>query len=130
MKIVDSFIFYNELKMLNYRLSVLYPIVDHIIIVEATKTFSGKPKQLYFQENRDKFAPFLDKIIHVIDDELIDSSNFGNGVDSWTNEAHQRNYINKGVEKLNLNDDDLLMISDCDEIPDIDYIKSFFLIYN
>ena len=39
--IVDSFIFYNELDMLEFRLTELNDVVDYFVIVEATHTFSG-----------------------------------------------------------------------------------------
>lgn len=123
MKIIDCFTFYNEFKLLNYRLSILYPIVDYFIIVEGTKTQIGKPKPLFFKENREQFKPFLDKIIHIVDDELIDYDDI-KGDNAWINEIHQRNHIHKGIEQLDMNDNDLIMISDCDEIPDIDYVKS------
>ena len=48
MKIVDCFIFYNEIDLLNYRLNLLYDIVDYFIIVEATKTHMGNSKKMYF----------------------------------------------------------------------------------
>ena len=45
MKIVDCFIFYNEIELLNYRLNILYDIVDYFIIVESTSTFTGYKKK-------------------------------------------------------------------------------------
>jgi hypothetical protein len=51
MKIIDCFIFYNELELLNYRLNILYNIVDYFIIVESKYTFTGKEKELIFNEN-------------------------------------------------------------------------------
>ena len=66
MKIVDCFIFYNELKMLKFRLKYLYNYVDHFVLVESTKTFTGTPKPLFFQNNKHEFLEYLDKIIHVV----------------------------------------------------------------
>ena len=54
-KIIDGFIFYNELELLNYRLNVLNDVVDYFIIVESTHTFVGKEKTLYYQENKELF---------------------------------------------------------------------------
>ena len=51
LKIVDCFIFYNEIDLLSYRLNLLKDVVDYFIIVEATKTFTGKPKEMYFKEH-------------------------------------------------------------------------------
>ena len=53
-KIVDCFTFYNELDLLLYRLNILYDVVDYFIIVEATHTFTGIEKNLFFKENKVK----------------------------------------------------------------------------
>ena len=53
MKIVDCFTFYNELELLNYRLNILDDVVDYFVIVEATHTFIGNEKKLYFNEYKE-----------------------------------------------------------------------------
>jgi len=115
MKIVDSFTFYNELDLLFYRLSLLNDVVDHFIIVEATKTHRGYDKPLFYLENKARFAEFEHKIIHVVDTDLIvpDISKY----EQWTNEQNQRRSINKGVAQLDMSVDDLLIVTDLDEIP-------------
>ena len=110
-KIIDAFIFYNELKMLYFRLSELYDTVDYFILVESTHTFSGKQKELYFQNNKEMFSKFLDKVIHIIADDMPNDPN------PWYNENHQRNCIDRGIKQLQLNDNDIITITDCDEIP-------------
>jgi beta-1,4-mannosyl-glycoprotein beta-1,4-N-acetylglucosaminyltransferase len=116
MKIIDCFPFFNELDLLYYRLSILYDVVDHFVISEATKTFSGINKPSFFLDNKGKFEKFADKIIHVIDDEFIVPR--ANTEESWINEKHQREYIKHGLKKLVLAPDDCIIISDLDEIPD------------
>ena len=119
MKLLDTFIFYNELDLLLYRLSTLYDVIDHFVIVESTLTFTGKQKPLYYQENISKFERFSDKIIYILVDDLIEEKNINiKNKDQWRNEYHQRNSIDKGISLLNLNNDDLIIISDVDEIPD------------
>lgn len=102
--------------MLEYRFEVLYPYVDSFVLVEATKTHAGKEKPLFFQNNRERFSKYMDKIIHIIDDGLFvpDTSKD----EQWTNEKHQRNEIDRGLKQLDLNHNDLIIISDLDEIPD------------
>ena len=112
MKIVDGFIFYNELKMLLFKLVELYDVVDYFVIVEATHTFNGEEKELFYEKNKHIYKRFSDKIIHIIVDDMPNNGN------AWDNEHHQRNCIDRGISKLNLDDDDLVIISDCDEIPD------------
>jgi beta-1,4-mannosyl-glycoprotein beta-1,4-N-acetylglucosaminyltransferase len=120
MKIIDAFIFYNELNMLEYRFSVLDDVVDYFILVESTHTFVGKPKPLFFEENKRRYAKWLHKIIHIVDYDfphIFPNIDFEKG-DQWENEAHQRNCIQRGYEQLTTVDEDVLMISDLDELVD------------
>jgi beta-1,4-mannosyl-glycoprotein beta-1,4-N-acetylglucosaminyltransferase len=64
--IVDTFMFYNELDILELRLMVLDEYVDKFVLVEAEVNHVGGPKELFFQKNRDRFTKWLDKIEHVI----------------------------------------------------------------
>ena len=64
--VYDCFQFFNELDILKIRLHVLNPVVDRFVISEATETFSGLKKPLYYEENKELFAEFADKIIHVV----------------------------------------------------------------
>ncbi len=62
----DVFRFFNELDLLELRLNILDAHVDYFVLVEATKTFSGLDKPLYYQENKERFAKWNHKIIHHI----------------------------------------------------------------
>lgn len=115
-KIIDCFIFYNELEMLEFRMEELNDVVDRFVIVESTKTFMRKEKELIFQKNLERYSKFLDKITHVIVDDLDD-------IDPWKNEHKQRNAIHKGISDLNLNPEDIIIVTDVDEIPDVTTIK-------
>jgi len=122
MKIIDSFIFYNELDLLNYRLSILDEYVDNFILVESTHTFTGKEKPLFYDENKEKFEKFNNKIIHIVVHDFpykFPNINYKFN-QQWENEYYQRNCIKLGIEKLNnrLNDEDIILTSDVDEIPD------------
>jgi hypothetical protein len=114
-KIYDCFIFYNELDMLEYRLHVLESTVDYFVLVESTLTFTGKPKELYYQNNKKRFERF--NIIHVIVDTFPydqKTINIAAG-DTWKNEKHQRDAIIRGL--TDAKPDDIIIISDVDEIP-------------
>jgi len=115
-KIIDCVIFYNEIDMLLYRLTVLDSVVDYFIIVESTKTHIGKEKPLFYVINEEKFKQFSKKIIHIVVDDLIIADINKN--EQWLNENKQRNAIDTGIKQLNLSNDDLIIISDVDEIPD------------
>lgn len=118
--IIDCFIFYNELDLLNYRLNILYDVVDYFVIVESTRTFIGKEKTLYFSENKHLFEKCNNKIIHVVVDDFphkYPNININNG-EQWANERFQRNCISRGLQRIDVQNDDLIIISDVDEIPD------------
>lgn len=120
MKIVDCFIFYNELDMLNYRLNILDSVVDQFVLVEATRTFVGKEKPLIYNENKHLFQKFAHKITHIIVDDMpykYPNIDFDKK-EQWTNEYHQRNCNDRGIKQLSLNDEDLVIITDVDEILD------------
>jgi beta-1,4-mannosyl-glycoprotein beta-1,4-N-acetylglucosaminyltransferase len=112
--IIDCFIFYNELELLFYRLSILYDKVDYFVLVESTRTYTGVDKPLYFEQNKALFDNFKDKIIHVIIDDLKAEPLSKDEV--WLNEYKQRNSIDIGIKRLNLKNDDLIIVSDVDEI--------------
>ena len=120
MKIVDGFIFYNELDMLEYRLSVLDDVVDYFVLVEATHTHAGKEKPLFFEENKNRYAKWADKIVHVVDRDFpYIFPNIDHSKDQqWRNENHQRSSIKTGLDRLCLEPDDVVLISDLDEIVD------------
>ena len=108
-RIYDAFQFFNELDMLEIRLHELENVVYRFILVEATRTHSNHPKPLHFALNKDRFAPFRDKIIHIVVDDLPNSTN------AWVLENFQRNAILRGLNEAHPND--LVVIADVDEIP-------------
>jgi beta-1,4-mannosyl-glycoprotein beta-1,4-N-acetylglucosaminyltransferase len=111
-KIIDGFIFYNELDLLDFRLEYLYDYVDYFIIVEGELTFIGNKKPLYYENNKHLFEKYKDKIIHVIlkEEDLIN-------LETGDKERKSRNSINIGIQKLNLSNNDIINICDIDEIP-------------
>lgn len=113
--------FYNELEILKIRLEELYDVVDAFVLVEATKTHSlGKSKPLYYSENKHLFEKYNDKIIHIVTnfEENYPFSKYITGVNEhWFREIYQRECIVIGLDKLGLTSDDIIMISDVDEIP-------------
>lgn len=119
-KIVDGFTFFNELDLLEIRLKYLYDVVDYFIIVESDTSFNGEAKQMFFKENSDRFSSFIDKIIYV----PINMKYFEDGKNvAWKREEFQRNSILNGITGLNICDTDYILISDVDEIPNIEVLK-------
>jgi beta-1,4-mannosyl-glycoprotein beta-1,4-N-acetylglucosaminyltransferase len=117
--IYDCFTFFNELDLLEIRLNHLYDHVDFFVLSEATLTHSGKPKPLFFEENQARYEKFLDKIIHIVVDDMPLDRMKERG-DRWVLENYQRNTIKDGLRYIK--DTDMVMISDLDEIPSIEAV--------
>lgn len=140
MKIYDTFLFYNELELLELRLHTLGDLVDHFVITEARVTFSGKPKPLYYSENKERYKKFEAKIIHNVIDKTPSSfeslkppneyftqrdvsyPHKSGGIPlsklslDFQREVYQRDSVINGLLDL-AQPDDLIMISDLDELP-------------
>jgi beta-1,4-mannosyl-glycoprotein beta-1,4-N-acetylglucosaminyltransferase len=114
-RVFDCFMFWKELDLLELRLRHLYEHVDKFVIVESPFTFTGKPKPLYYLENKERFQWASDKIEHVLTDFQPQVDN------AWWNESAQRNNIELGL--YTANSSDIVLISDVDEIPDINTLK-------
>ncbi len=112
--VYDCFQFFNELDMLKIRLNVMSPIVDKFVISEATETFSGLKKPLYYEENKEMFAEFADKIIHVVVDDTPEGY-------THDRDTFQKNAVTRGL--ANCTDEDIIIFSDLDEIPNPEKIK-------
>lgn len=110
--IYDCFPFFNELDLLEIRMNVLKDVVDKFVLVEAGETHTGKPKPFYFEENKSRFADFADRIIYVKIEKFPAIC-----TTSWARENWQRNRIDEGLKGC-ATDEDLILISDLDEIPD------------
>lgn len=111
-KVIDAFMFYNELDMLKYRLTVMGPHVDQFLICECPVSFAGNPKPLYFEENKQMFEPWLHKITHIVWKGYRSPVNDLD--DSWFNDNTQRNYLLEGLKDCKPND--IVIIGDLDEI--------------
>jgi beta-1,4-mannosyl-glycoprotein beta-1,4-N-acetylglucosaminyltransferase len=139
MKIFDTFTFYNELDLLELRMNILGDIVDYFVINEATITFTGKKKPLYFAENKERFKKWEDKIIHhVLDDNNETLEKY------WEDVPYHRSMMEDDIYKLPLHyqracfhkdsaiyalldhaqDDDIILTSDADEIANPEAIKA------
>ena len=107
MKIFDCFSYLDEDLLLNLRLNILNDYVDYFVIIEGNKTWQNNSKEFKFDIN--KFKEFQNKIIYIQVKDLPD------GEDPYLRENFQRNCILRGIEAAK--EDDLILISDLDEIP-------------
>jgi beta-1,4-mannosyl-glycoprotein beta-1,4-N-acetylglucosaminyltransferase len=124
--IYDCFNFFDELDLLEIRFNILSPVVDRFIVVESNQTFNGKEKPLFFNENRDRFKEWEDKIIHYITTDFhtnehiyqkaLASPNTGpNKEHYWVREFYQKEELIIPLLPI-CNDDDIICVSDVDEI--------------
>ena len=114
MRLVDCFLYNNEDLILEVRLNTLNEHVDNFVIVESKFDHQGNKKNLNF--NFSDYKKFEHKIKYLVIDK------FPENMSSWDRENYQRNYINKGIQEFN--EDDYIMISDVDEIPNLKEIKN------
>lgn len=102
MAIFDCFTYFDEAEIVKIRFNELYDLVDYFVVVEADRTFTGKPKPFYFNEMNEKVISV--KITFPL-----------HGMTSWEREVYQRNQIVRGLDLAEAFD--IIIISDVDEIP-------------
>ena len=131
-KIYDVFYFFNELDLLEIRLNVLDEFVDHFVLIEGAYTFGGVSKTSHYKNNIERFAKWNHKIVHYwienfdADEELLQLAkthpNVGTGEDHWVREFYFKECAKKAL--ANLEDTDVVFISDLDEIWNPMQLKS------
>ena len=122
MKIYDCTTFYSENMMMELRFNILDKFVHKFIVVESKFSHSGKKKRLNFDINN--YPKFKDKIIYlVIDHEpkdiIIDHTNSQRvkRINSLKRIELSYDYMINGISDAL--DDDLIILSDNDEIPNL-----------
>ncbi len=115
MKIYDCFSYWDEDLLLDLRLHILNDYVDYFVIIEGNKTWQNNSKDFRFDIN--KFKKFKNKIIYEQVKDMPD------GDDPYLRENHQRNCISRAIQDAEEND--IIIISDLDEIPNPKKIKIF-----
>ena len=115
MSIYDCFSYWDEDLLLDLRLNILDKHVDYFVIVEGNKTWQNNPKKLKFK--LDNFQKFKDKIIYIPVKDMPEGDN------PYKRENHQRNAISQGLK--NAGDEDIIIVSDLDEIPNPKKLKLF-----
>lgn len=131
MIIFDCFMYFDEEQILEIRLNALDEKVDFFVIVESIYNHKGDKRDLLF--NKNKFLKFSKKIIYLVYEEIPNNVELINENDDKKEkdrkyimnavyrENAQRNLISEGIK--NANKDDLIMISDVDEIPKLESLN-------
>ena len=138
MKVIDTTTYFEEKLMMEVRFNILDPYVDHFVVCESLFSHSGKKKKINF--NKNDYQKFSKKIEHIIvenePDDIIKNKSLNNvdlRFNSISRIRHQRNFIKSALKKFS--DEDLIIYSDNDEIPDLSNIdlskiKEKILIFN
>ncbi|PON99822.1 Glycosyl transferase [Trema orientale] len=114
-RIFDGIIFSNELDLLEIRWQELSPYVSKFVILESNTTFTGITKPLFFASNRARFAFAKEKIVYDVFHGEIATR--GSHHDPFVIERKQRIAMDSLVRISGISYDDILIMSDTDEIP-------------
>ena len=116
-KIIDCFLFNDELDVLELRLESLSNYVNLFILVESSKTFRGEDKPFYYEENRERFKDFSDKILYIKVEDMSKDKGKDYPAEAITDTIH---YLHR---QKNLAVDDLVYLSDVSEVPEMVQLK-------
>ena len=127
MKIFDCFMYFDEDVVLDVRLNFLDKFVDKFVIIESEYNHKGERRDPLFDIK--KFKKFKDKITYILINDIplgIEKINTEDNkkevyrksiFNAWKRENLQRNQIQKGLTEAN--EEDWIIISDLDEIPNL-----------
>ena len=131
MNIIDCFMYFDEDMILDIRLNILDKYVSRFVICEANFNHNGTKRELCFNINN--FPKFRDKIIYIPldnqpanlrsikqeDNILVKNSKILDN--ALLRENFQRNFLQSKLKQFDEND--LIIISDLDEIPNLKNFK-------
>jgi len=116
-KIIDCITFFNENYIFDFRYNVIKDFVDFFVVCESKYDHRGNPKQINFDPNK--------KYLNSKVKHLILEKPFPKDTNFWQNQAIQRDFILKNINFVD--DEDYILFSDPDEIPNPKVLKNFSL---
>tara|TARA_Y100000389_G_C17423250_1_gene498017 strand:- start:910 stop:1719 length:810 start_codon:yes stop_codon:yes gene_type:complete len=117
-KIYDCVTFFQENLQMELRFSILNEVVDKFVVCESIYDHRGNEKKVNFSKK--KFPEVSHKIEHIVIEKKFPKENT-----PWENQSWQREFIYEGIKDAK--DDDFIMFSDPDEIPNPKILKNFIL---
>ncbi|CAM8985087.1 unnamed protein product [Rhodiola kirilowii] len=111
-RVYDAVVFNNEVEMLTIRWQEMSAYVDEFVLLESNSTFTGLPKPLIFESNKKKFEFVKSRLTYG-----KIGGRFRKGENPFVEEAYQRVALDQLLRVAGIKDDDLLIMSDVDEIP-------------
>lgn len=127
--IIDACLFNNETEMLQFRMKLLWDVVDKFVIVETDKTFSSRAKPFNFECEKYAFEWAKEKIVYYpfkvdvfdLNLDVPPPTHYDPTHPSWAIEYRQRAAIIDACKYFS--GEDILMLSDCDEIPSLEAVR-------
>ena len=131
MNIYDCFMYFDEDLLLDLRLNSLNKYIKKFVITEATYSHNGNKKKLNFDINN--FKKFKDKIEYIVVDthpqnilKLVEGESKDKRgekliLNGMARDYFQRENLAKGLREAT--NEDLILISDLDEIPNLDSLS-------
>ncbi|KAE8810598.1 Beta-1,4-mannosyl-glycoprotein 4-beta-N-acetylglucosaminyltransferase [Hordeum vulgare] len=111
-RVFDAVLFSNELDILELRWNELSPYVSEFVLLESNSTFTGVIKPLFFKENRHRFRFAESRLTYG-----TYGGRFMKGENPFVEESYQRVALDQLLRIARIEDDDILIMSDVDEIP-------------
>ncbi|GJU65854.1 glycosyl transferase, family 17 protein [Tanacetum coccineum] len=111
-RVYDAVLFNNEIDMLTIRWKELYPYITQFVLLESNSTFTGIPKPHFFAINQERFDFVKPRLTYAT---IPGGSR--KGKIAFYEEAYQRVAVDRLLRIAGIEDDDLLIMSDVDEIP-------------
>ncbi|KAI3930989.1 hypothetical protein MKW98_030228 [Papaver atlanticum] len=111
-RVFDAVLFSNEVDLLQVRWNELYPYITQFVLLESNSTFTSLPKPFVFASHRDEFKFIEDRLTYG-----TVGGRFRKGENPFVEEAYQRVALDQLLRVAGIMDDDLLIMSDVDEIP-------------
>ena len=135
--LIDYFPYFNERELLELRINLLKDHVDHFVIAEADHTFTGIPRQFELRRLIAELGLPQEKItvVEITHKDAVDLPLERHDFDAMYPEDRedivsimamardriQRNALLQVIDQFD--DDDWIIISDCDEIINPDHIN-------
>ena len=129
MKIFDCTTFFDEKMMMDIRFNILNEYVSKFIVVESCFSHSGQKKELNFDIN--DYPKFKEKIEYIVienepkdlfKDEELRKGSYHKRLNSIKRIEQSYEYISHGLDSAD--DNDLILLSDNDEIPNLSSISN------
>ena len=122
MRIFDCTTYYDEELMMDIRFNTLNDQVEKFIVVESLFSHSGNKKKLNFDINN--YSKFKDKIIYIVIENEPNNLKKGDKLNQSEKRMNSLKRIEQSYDSMldgikDAGEDDLIILSDNDEIPNL-----------